>query len=111
MVSIEYPRPGRDLIAKFGDDLGHAVDLGCGPGDVVIRGARSQPLARLAAVDVSPAMLSIASEAVGRAGLTVRIHLVQGRIPGLPIPPRSFTATLSKDMLHQTCPRGTARRR
>ncbi len=90
----------RDLIAMFGDDLQHAVDLGCGPGDVVIRVARSQPLARLTAVDASPAMLSIASEAVGRAGLTERIHLVQGRIPGLPIPPRSFTAILSKDMLH-----------
>jgi SAM-dependent methyltransferase len=90
----------RDLIAKFGDDLEHAVDLGCGPGDIVIRVARSQPLAHLTAVDASPAMLSIANEAVGRAGLTERIHLVQGRIPGLPIRPRSFTAILSKDMLH-----------
>lgn len=90
----------RDLIAKFGDDLEHAVDLGCGPGDVVIRVARSQPLARLTAVDGSPAMLSIANEAVGRAGLTQRIQLVQGRIPGLAIAPRSFTAILSKDMLH-----------
>jgi ubiquinone/menaquinone biosynthesis C-methylase UbiE len=89
-----------DLIARYGDDLEHAVDLGCGPGDVVIRVARSQPLARLTAVDASPAMLSIANEAIGRAGLTQRIQLVQGRIPGLPIPPRSFTAILTKDMLH-----------
>jgi ubiquinone/menaquinone biosynthesis C-methylase UbiE len=90
----------RELIAMFGDDLEHAVDLGCGPGDVVIRIARSQPLARLTAVDASQAMLSIANEAVGRAGLAQRIQLVQGRIPGLPIPPSSFSAILSKDMLH-----------
>lgn len=89
-----------DLIARYGDDLEHAVDLGCGPGDVVIRVARSQPLARLTAVDASPAMLSIANQAIGRAGLTERIQLVQGRIPGLPLPPRSFTAILTKDMLH-----------
>ena len=90
----------RELIAMYGDDLEHAVDLGCGPGDIVIRVARSRPLARLTAVDASQAMLSIANEAVGRAGLAERIQLVQGRIPGLPIPPRTFTAILSKDMLH-----------
>jgi ubiquinone/menaquinone biosynthesis C-methylase UbiE len=90
----------RDLIARYGDDLEHAVDLGCGPGDVVIRAARSQPLARFTAVDASAAMLSIAIEAVSRAGLTERILLMEGRIPGLPIPPRSCTAILSKDMLH-----------
>jgi len=90
----------RELIAMYGDDLEHAVDLGCGPGDIVIRIARSQPLARLTAVDASQAMLSIANEAVGRAGLAQRIQLVQGRIPGLPIPPSSFSAILSKDMLH-----------
>jgi SAM-dependent methyltransferase len=90
----------RDLIAMYGDELEQAVDLGCGPGDVVIRIARSQPLARLTAVDASPAMLSIANEAIGRAALAERIQLVQGRIPGLPVPPRSFSAILSKDMLH-----------
>lgn len=89
-----------ELISRYGDDLEHAVDLGCGPGDIIIRVARAQPLARLTAVDGSEAMLSIAREAVRRAGFADRIQLVQGRIPGLPIPPKSFTAILSKDMLH-----------
>jgi ubiquinone/menaquinone biosynthesis C-methylase UbiE len=89
-----------ELIATYGHDLEHAVDLGCGPGDIIIRVARSRPRARLTAVDASEAMLLIAKEAVGRAGFGDRIQLVQGRIPGLPIPPRSFTAILSKDMLH-----------
>lgn len=89
-----------ELITLYGDDLEHAVDLGCGPGDIIIRVARSRPRARLTAVDASEAMLSIAKEAVARAGFAERIRLVQGRIPGLPIPPRSFTAILCKDMLH-----------
>jgi ubiquinone/menaquinone biosynthesis C-methylase UbiE len=89
-----------ELISTYGDDLEHAVDLGCGPGDIIIRVARSRPRARLTAVDASEAMLTIAKEAVARAGFGERIRLVQGRIPGLPIPPRSFTAILSKDMLH-----------
>jgi len=90
----------KELISTYGDDLEHAVDLGCGPGEVTIRVALARPLARLTAADGSEAMLSIAKEAVVRAGLEDRIQLVQGRIPGLPIPPRSFTAILSKDMLH-----------
>ena len=89
-----------ELIRTYGDDLEHAVDLGCGPGDIIIRVARARPLARLTAVDASDAMLAIAKGAVGRAGFADRIRLVQGRIPGLPIPPRSFSAILSKDMLH-----------
>jgi ubiquinone/menaquinone biosynthesis C-methylase UbiE len=90
----------RELITLYGDDLENAVDLGCGPGDVVVRIARALPGAHLTAVDGSQAMLSIAKVAIEGAGLAEQIRLVQSLLPGLPVPPRSFTAVLCKDMLH-----------
>ena len=90
----------RELVALYGHDLENAVDFGCGPGDVVVRIARAHPQAHITAVDASPPMLSIAREAVRSAGLTEHIRFVQGRLPGLPVPPRSFSALLCKDMLH-----------
>ncbi len=79
---------------------GSVLDLGCGPADIPIRLARALPRLAISAVDGSEAMLAHARKAVAAAGLTDRIRLLHARLPGLPLPPRSFDAVVSNSLLH-----------
>jgi len=76
------------------------LDIGCGPGDVMVRLATARGATHIPAIDGSDAMLSLARAAVEHAGLNDRITLLQGLVPGLPLAERSFDAVLSKDLLH-----------
>jgi len=88
-VINEFPRP-----------LSTAVDIGCGPGDVMIRLARALPDLRITAIDASAPMIALARGAVMTEGLSDRIELVQGYVPGVALQAHSFDAVLSKDLLH-----------
>src|ERR1043166_1741859 len=78
-----------------------ALDLGCGPCDVTIRFVNANPGYTFHAVDGSAAMLKHARLAIARhRGLARRIKLVQGFIPGAPIPMRSYDVILSSSFLH-----------
>ena len=88
-VINEFPRP-----------LSTAVDIGCGPGDVMIRLARALPDLRITAIDASAPMITLARGAVMTEGLSDRIELVQGYVPGVALRAHSFDAVLSKDLLH-----------
>lgn len=79
---------------------GTIVDLGCGPADIPIRLCRAWPAARVIGVDASPAMLALGREAVAAAGLSGRIELREGRIPGLDLPARAAAAVVSNSLLH-----------
>lgn len=52
---------------------GHVIDLGCGPGDIPVRFARSLPTCRITAIDASAPMAQLAERAVQHAGLSDRI--------------------------------------
>ena len=88
-VINEFPRP-----------LSTAVDIGCGPGDVMIRLARALPDLRITAIDASAPMIALARAAVMTEGLRDRIELVQGYVPGVALNAQRFDAVLSKDLLH-----------
>lgn len=88
-VINEFPRPLRT-----------AVDIGCGPGDVMIRLARALPDLHITAIDASAPMIALARGAVMTEGLSDRIELVQGYVPGVALNAHSFDAVLSKDLLH-----------
>jgi ubiquinone/menaquinone biosynthesis C-methylase UbiE len=88
------------LVERGAVTLRNAVDLGCGPGDVMLRLARACPDIRITAVDGSPAMIALARQAVAAAGFEGRISAIEGYIPGLALPEQSFEAVLSKDLLH-----------
>ncbi len=94
------PARARDGAHTRGDATWRIVDLGCGPADVTIRIARAVPGSEVVAVDGSEEMLRLAREAVRAAGLSDRITLHLGRVPGLELPERGFDAVVSKDMLH-----------
>jgi len=88
------------LIRDFPQPLATAVDIGCGPGDVIIRLARALPDLRVIAIDGSAPMIALARDAVITAGLGNRVTLLQGYVPGVAVDAHSFDAVLSKDLLH-----------
>jgi ubiquinone/menaquinone biosynthesis C-methylase UbiE len=88
------------LVADCPDRLGDVLDIGCGPGDVMLRLAAARPSVRITAIDGSEAMIALARRAVQSAALKARMTLLQACIPGLPLPEHSFDAILSKDLLH-----------
>ena len=88
------------LLADCPDQLGNVLDIGCGPGDVMLRLASARPSVRITAIDGSNAMIELARKAVQSAGLQQRVTPLQGYVPGLPLEERSFDAILSKDLLH-----------
>jgi len=81
---------------------GHALDLGCGPGDIPIRLARACPGARIDAVDGAEAMLDFGRAAVAAdADLAARIRWVCARLPSAAAVPASrYDAVLSNSLLH-----------
>jgi SAM-dependent methyltransferase len=95
-----YPK----LFAEtFPDRPAHALvlDLGCGPCDVTIRFARANPGYRFHALDGSPAMLKYARQRLARQPeLAARIRLIEGVLPGAPIPERSYDVIISSSLLH-----------
>lgn len=88
------------VIREFPTHLERALDIGCGPGDVVIRLARAMPHLRITAIDGSGPMMALARDAVSAAGLSNRVTLVQGYFPGVALESADFDAVLSKDLLH-----------
>jgi ubiquinone/menaquinone biosynthesis C-methylase UbiE len=76
------------------------LDIGCGPGHVVIALARAAPDVTITAIDGSRPMIALARASVREAGLEHRISVTQGVVPGLPIGEHTFDAVLSKDLLH-----------
>ncbi|MCU0783838.1 MAG: methyltransferase domain-containing protein [Verrucomicrobia bacterium] len=92
LFSKKFPRRPRRALA---------LDLGCGPCDVTIRFANANPGYTFHAVDGSAAMLRYARTAIAlQRGLSRRIKLIAGFIPGAPIPRRSYDVILSSSFLH-----------
>lgn len=81
-------------------DATRVLDLGCGPGDVMVRLARACPSLKITAVDGSPTMIRLAAKAVKSGNLGATIETMQGYVPGLPLNDGQFDAVLSKDFLH-----------
>lgn len=69
------------------------LDIGCGPCDVTIRFARSNPGYRFHAVDGSAAMLKYAPR-------MARIKLIKGYVPAVRLPAKTYDVILSSSLLH-----------
>jgi ubiquinone/menaquinone biosynthesis C-methylase UbiE len=88
------------VIRDFPAHVRQVVDIGCGPGDIPIRLARTARQAMITAIDGSGPMIVLARKAVRAAGIEDRIRLMQTTIPGPPPREHAFDAVLSKDLLH-----------
>lgn len=79
---------------------GSMVDLGCGPGDIPVRFARTLPGYTITAVDGSGPMAVLAQRAVEAAGVEDRVQVRCARLPMLPLPLQSFDAIVSNSLVH-----------
>ncbi len=80
--------------------VSNVLDLGCGPGDVMIRLAKIRPALKITAIDGSREMIQLALAAISANGLDANIQAIEGYVPQLPLPVGSYDAVLSKDFLH-----------
>ncbi|MCB2261806.1 MAG: class I SAM-dependent methyltransferase [Candidatus Thiosymbion ectosymbiont of Robbea hypermnestra] len=78
-----------------------ALDLGCGPADIVLRFLKAYPRAECDALDGSAAMLAQARRALDQLpGLAGRCRLLQDTLPSARIPESAYDLVLSSGLLH-----------
>ena len=73
-----------DLFARLGLQGTSVLDLGCGSGQVSLLAAAMG--ATVHGIDIAPAMLALAREAAGRAGLADRTRFAEGDVSRDPLP-------------------------
>lgn len=93
-----------DLLGRLGPGPLHgarALDLGCGPGDIVIRFLRAYPHATCDALDGSEAMLAHARAALDKLpGVAPRCTLRCDLLPCAGLPAAHYDLVLSNSLLH-----------
>jgi SAM-dependent methyltransferase len=88
--------------AEFPDlQQGSVLDLGCGPGDIVMRLATRRAGLTVHGIDGSAAMLQFASERLHESpDLGGRVQFIEGRLPGATLPLPGYDAVVSNSLLH-----------
>jgi len=77
------------------------LDLGCGPGDIVLRLATRHAGLTVHGIDGSAAMLRFASESLHEAPeLGGRVQFVEGLLPGAMLPLPGYDGVVSNSLLH-----------
>jgi ubiquinone/menaquinone biosynthesis C-methylase UbiE len=103
-AEADFDEENQGFVDRFRDFYpamteGHVLDLGCGPGDIPIRFVRTLPGCRVTGVDGSPAMISLAEEAVRVTGLAGRIAFRCERFQSLELA-EPADALISNSLLH-----------
>ena len=80
---------------------GIALDLGCGPADVVVRTAKRCPGLVIDGVDGAEAMLAHGRTRIQREGLGNRVRLYRVFLPHDPLPRSGYDVVISNSILHQ----------
>ncbi|WP_455202746.1 class I SAM-dependent methyltransferase [Kaarinaea lacus] len=105
-AEADFAEPHENFIELFKqsfpnqDIVGDVLDLGCGPGDVIIRFAKHFPQAQLLAVDGAEAMLALGQKAIDTAGLSKQITLQKAYLPTDALPEKNYQAIISNSLLH-----------
>ncbi len=110
-VALAYARAdfagANDIFVRFFGELagsdfsGCALDLGCGPGAIVLRIAQEHPGGTIHGLDGSDAMIRLAEEARCTAPACAdRVTFVRDRLPGPTLPRERYDAVLSNSLLH-----------
>jgi SAM-dependent methyltransferase len=102
----DFTEPNERFVASFDTmfpDLraGSVLDLGCGPGDIVLRLASRHPELVVHGLDGSAAMLQFASERLHECPeLSGRVQFIAGILPGATLPLPAYDAVISNSLLH-----------
>ena len=102
----DFAEPNARFVRYFEDEYpeirtGSVLDLGCGPGDIVLRLASRQPGLVVHGIDGSEAMLRFASERLHETPeLGGRVQFIAGVLPGAMLPLPAYDAVISNSLLH-----------
>jgi ubiquinone/menaquinone biosynthesis C-methylase UbiE len=102
----DFDEPNRLFVQAFfqrfgpGGAGGEALDLGCGPADIVIRFAHRYPACQVTGADAGQNMLRQAARAVTSASMKQRIKLALCRLPDLSRLSPPYDAIISNSLLH-----------
>lgn len=106
-AGADFEEPHNNFIEEFRlafPDVvtcGYVLDLGCGPGDISARFARSFPECEVHGIDGSRAMLKYGRLIVGGdRGIEKRINLCYGLLPDFEPPHHRYDIVISNSLLH-----------
>jgi len=88
------------LIEMVPHPYGVLVDLGCGPGDILVRIHTLRQSCMLLGLDGSAIMLALAQDRLATEALADSIHLVQGDAKELNFPEDCFDIVISNSLVH-----------
>jgi len=102
----DFAEPNERFVGYFATEFpdlqaGSVLDLGCGPGDIVLRLATRHPGLVVHGIDGSAAMLQFASAGLHESPeLGGRVQFIEGRLPGATLPLPGYDAVVSNSLLH-----------
>lgn len=105
-ANADFAEPNQRFVDAFAAEFpglrsGAVLDLGCGPGDIVIRLAQRFPGLEVHGLDGAGAMLAHGRERLQHTPqLQGRVQFVQGVLPGAPLPRPHYDAITSNSLLH-----------
>jgi len=95
-----YDLVAEDVAARCPAHGGRLLDVGTGPGRLLLRIHELHPEMGLAGADISAAMVARAKANLAAAGLADRVKVVQGSASRLPFPDKSFETVVSTASMH-----------
>ena len=105
-AQADFSEPNERFVGYFESifpelQASNVLDLGCGPGDIVLRLATRRPGLVVHGLDGSAEMLHFASERLREApSLGGRVQFIEGLLPGAVLPLSSYDAVISNSLLH-----------
>jgi SAM-dependent methyltransferase len=105
-AEADFAEPNERFVGYFEREYpdlqaGSVLDLGCGPGDIVLRLASRRPGLVVHGIDGSTAMLRFASERLHESPeLGGRVQFIEGLLPGALLPLDAYDAVVSNSLLH-----------
>jgi SAM-dependent methyltransferase len=105
-AEADFAEPNERFVGYFDTEIhpavrGAVLDLGCGPGDIVLRLAKRHQGLTVHGLDGSEAMLHFAVERLSREpALQSRVQFVHGILPGAALPLAKYDAVVSNSLLH-----------
>lgn len=105
-AEADFSEPNNLFIELFtamhqGPFSGHALDLGCGPGDIPLAFIERYDTARMTAADGAESMLNLArTKIMDRPELAERVQWICCYLPNSELHPAGYDAVISNSLLH-----------
>ena len=93
-----YDLVAEDILSYCSE--GSILDIGTGPGWLMMKLCRKSPTSRLTGLDASPSMVARARENMAAAGLSEVIEIKEGNVSHMPFADDSFDAVVSTGSIH-----------